>query len=413
MSNPGPDRLQKKLGGKSGFDKGYIGVQEVKDRPKRSPLKQRNKAVDSNRIINTQKCTGVNQGEVVNTIESKTNSCEFNRNNREMQSLPVKEGALAGSLSTLASQHFSANYDSGGKGFTLGSIGSAPSTGSISNSMSSGSSGLLLGSSPTNHLTKDQKSTGFSLKTLASNHLLDSGKPALSLGSLASSHLSESSGPLKFTSGPPASQLNTEKCDLSLGSLVLNQQESKLSLGSLASNHLASSSDGSSGFTLGSLASSHLGSAQTAGGSNTSQFTIPAIFGHKPQTTQLEDKPKERSVSPEVEIDLMSALKLSTPEQTNIVETSSTKVETVKIDIIVPDISRIMSGLRKRKRTPFSKVITRKWARTEAFQPLKICLPTNSIPVYQFSEPSPDDLVLKAQSQSRAFNRQTSEPAKT
>merc|ERR1712179_776923 len=127
---------------------------------------------------------------------------------------------------------------------------------------------------------------------------------------------------------------------------------------------------GSSVPSLGG-ASSHTfpsGSAQS-----TSQFTIPAIFGAK--TSQHIQK--ERSVSPELQI----------------------------VELTVPDLSRVKSVLRKRKRSEFSKVITRKWARLAHPPPVSISLPTNNINVFQFTDPSPDDIVLKAQSQSKAFNR--------
>eukprot|EP00092_Neocalanus_flemingeri_P026136 GFUD01028326.1.p1 GENE.GFUD01028326.1~~GFUD01028326.1.p1 ORF type:complete len:403 (-),score=90.62 GFUD01028326.1:202-1410(-) len=378
---------KKKIGGKSGIDKGYAGVQEIKERPKRSPLKQRNKAVDSNCNQNAQKCHGVSQNEVENA-GSRVLS-EFKSNTPMMETQPLKSGTS----------------DLGGKGFTLGSLTSAAS---IEPSTISGGSGLFVGSLSTSDLS-GKKSIGIPLKTLASTHLSDSNsKPGLSLCSLASNHLKVQSASAQLAD-------KTGNCDLSLGSLALSQQNSGLSLSSLSSM----AADGGSGLTLGSLATSHLGSAGPSGASNTSQFTIPAIFGPKiSPSSGLISKTKERSVSPEVEIDLMSALKLSTPEQSDIVEAASTDIKIVKIEIIVPDISRIHSELRKRKRTSFSKVITRKWARTEAYHPIKICLPTNSIPVFQFDEPSPDDIVVKAQSQSRAFNRpspvrQSSEPSKS
>jgi len=101
----------------------------------------------------------------------------------------------------------------------------------------------------------------------------------------------------------------------------------------------------------------------------------------------------------------MSALKLGSTDQDNVQPEEERKEAVQTVELTVPDLSRMKSELRKRKRSEFSKVITRKWARIAHPLPITICLPTNNINVFQFTEPSPDDIVLKAQSQSKAFNR--------
>lgn len=389
------------VGGVKKFDKGFSGVQDVTDRLKRSPLKQMNKTIDTHE-------------------------------NREQQ--PFSEGK---SLGSLASRHLSDSKNSGGKGFTLGSLGSS-SPGCLSLP-----SGTLSGILPTNKLTGNE-GTGISLNSLANSHLggnsglsgsqtsgltLNSltSKPSSGIGGL--SDLASKSEAVRPSLGALASNhlSGSQASRPSLGALASNHlcesQASRPTLGALASNHLSSSSAPSEskapGLSLSSLATSHLAAGSSglattslvsfpkastdSSSSNTSQqFTIPAIFGPKtcPHTI-----PKERSASPEVEIDLMSALKLGAAGQDILEETKTAEVQVVKAELIVPDISRISSELRKRKRSAFSKVITRKWARSDPPTKVTIRLPTNNIPVFQFGEPSPDEIVLKAQSQSKAFNR--------
>jgi len=290
-----------------------------------------------------------------------------------------------------------------------------------SSSVGQNSSGYLgenvLGMSLNSAALKNQ-SSGLSLKSLASNHLKElpdqKASSGLSLGSVATNFL-DGNMPSGLTS-----QSGTSGPGLSLSSLASNhlscasantksgfQQgstNSGLSLSSLASNHLGSGNNGAP--SLGSL-----GSSSSGGIPNSSQFTIPAIFGPKPVTTpspctDKKQRDKERSVSPDVEIDLMSALNLSSAGQESLTQLKEDIKEEVKIvELTVPDLSRIKSDLRKRKRSEFSKVITRKWARREVHNPVIISLPTNNITVFQFTEPSPDDIVMKAQSQSKAFNR--------
>jgi len=267
--------------------------------------------------------------------------------------------------------------------------------------------------------------SGLSLKSLASNHLNDLPGQRLGLGlslrSLASGNTASKNSNVGLaskteTSGPSLSLLASNHLSSAPSTTGLGSC-SGLSLGSLAStqigdgNSVSSSLGGtsSSGLSLSSLASSHLGDGTSVPSSilsgsvqNTSQFKIPAIFGVK---TSPPHNQKERSVSPELEIDLMTALKLESTGQ-DVLKPEEEKMEKVKtVELAVPDLSRIESELSKRKRSEFSKVITRKWARLAQTPPVVISLPTNDIHVFQFTDPSPDDIVLKAQSQSKAFNR--------
>jgi hypothetical protein len=191
------------------------------------------------------------------------------------------------------------------------------------------------------------------------------------------------------------------------------------SLSSLASSHLASTAVQSSlsspslslpapSPSLSNLASSHLGLA--GGGSQGATFTIPTIFGEKKEERDSVSTPVRSSAQPE--INLMSALKLnSDPEITNMkAETRSPKVEEniLNINILVPHNSfdSIKSILRKRTKTPFSFALTRKFTRKDQKPKLKIhSLPEHRIKIFRFDSLSPDDIVLKAQKQSRGFTR--------
>ena len=330
---------------------------------------------------------GMSQNPILSDISSGSPSPGLSLKSlasNHLNELPGSEGGSSGlSLGSLASDYLSGNQRSLGLGTSL---------------ESSSSSGIGLSSLASNHLSGSSKPPGLapsgpSLGSLASNHLIGSSKSSelttslssgLSLSSLASNHLNGSSKPSGLSSS------------LSSG----------LSLSSLASNHLVT---GGAVPTLCPVATSSSASLEKSSPSS-SQFTIPAIFGPKALPSLITDTNageghKERSASPEVEIDLMSALKLGNTGQENLMDTNEEVKEIIKVELTVPDLSRIRSELRKRKRSGFSKVITRKWLRTDPQSPVRICLPTNNIPVFQFCEPSPDDIVMKAQSQSKAFNR--------
>jgi len=177
--------------------------------------------------------------------------------------------------------------------------------------------------------------------------------------------------------------------------------------------------------SLGLLADNYLGSPErkldsqsdnekSVGGSG---FTIPALFSSATQAST------SCSINP-TEIDLMSALKLAgetDSAQPLIGRQSPTVDDNVMVDdshIVVPDFTLIYSRLRKRKSSIFGRVIARKWARVDTYVPLKVDihrinfhqrshLPSEGEPEpsFQFTTSSPDDIVLKAQSQSRAFVR--------
>jgi len=238
------------------------------------------------------------------------------------------------------------------------------------------------------------------------------GSPKAPLGLLVSKPFSnKSSLPKQPPPGfgqIPSSDIGSKSSKIStftLKPLVSSNNPSGKSLELLADNYLASPDRKNDGLSE---------NVKLSGGSG---FTIPALFSSKTQAST------SSSINL-TEIDLMSALKLageSDTVQTVIGRKSPILDETVAVDdshIVVPDFSQIYSGVRKRKSSIFGRVISRKWARVDTFVPVKVDihrvkfhqhshLPSEGElePRFQFSTSSPDDIVLKAQSQSRAFVR--------
>jgi len=317
-----------------------------------------------------------------------------------------------------------------GKGFQLPSgSGLSISGQNLTQSMSTPSQGLSLIS-----LTSSASSTSLgskpSLGMLASTHLTSSNTPLLqsalgsseskpSLNMLASSHLTSSND--KKSEILPSSETKPSLNLLASSHLsTLGTSGLKPSLGMLATNHL-SSADASSGFKLGnlsslsaksdskpslqSLASTHLNSSSSA------QSVL--------ETSGLEVGPTSRSKSPEhPEIDLLSALKLNNSDskdgdiQVMQVPGDNVKIpdseESLDVDILVTPLtfSKVKSILRRKTKSPFSVAITRKWTRRVPRLRMKVyCEKYSNAHTFKFDTPSPDDVVLQAQQQSRAFNK--------
>ena len=108
----------------------------------------------------------------------------------------------------------------------------------------------------------------------------------------------------------------------------------------------------------------------------------------------------------------MSALKLSSPSKEGLVPAKISQELVVReevvspvISLLCPSLSSLQPGLRKRQSSSLGRVVARKWRRLEPHTPLRIILPSHGLASFTFSSPSPDDVVLAAQSQSRAFTR--------
>lgn len=186
--------------------------------------------------------------------------------------------------------------------------------------------------------------------------------------------------------------------------LTLNPKPSSLlsstdnhSLGALASSTPMLSSLGSSGSdnmpSLGLLASNHLSSG-------------------KPDSNLGENVLGVKCVSPiQSDINLLSALKLSSeeeikPKEELVIRKQEEDVPNIDIFVSKRTFGKMKSILRMRGKTPFALPLTRKWARKTPVQPKtslqEIYLNKDR---FRFDTPSPDDIVMQAQHQSRAFNR--------
>lgn len=308
------------------------------------------------------------------------------------------------SLSSLATSHLSslpASCSSGnlgqGQGLSLSSLASSH----LSSLPSSSSSGGL-------QLESLSSSSGAGCLQIGSLSSMTSG-PGHSLKSLASSHLSSVS---------ENTQLNSTLMPLSQRGLPASQdKENRPTLGSLASNHLMTVAAGSSSnFNLGlpklnndlsnskpslnSMANNYLKSETPA-----SSFKIPCL--------NAMEIPSQRADSPDQqEIDLLSALKIesNTNEKPAIENVKLPKPEPQKeIDLNIfvspKTYSKVKSILSKKTKSSFGLTLTRKWTRRESKTKIELKYNFKNIEEFKFDKPSPDDVVMEAQKQSRAFNR--------
>ena len=180
-------------------------------------------------------------------------------------------------------------------------------------------------------------------------------------------------------------------------------QSGGITLSSLANLQLGQPStkltDGSTGkMSLSSLANLHLSTAPPS----TSSFTLPSLAGPLVSATV-------REPSPELDIDLSLALKLNNVTEEQPLDDDSMMPAKALETIILADLTNIRSTLRLNIASSTGKVVCKRWRRRNAYSPLQFRLIVETdIERFAFDEPSPDDVVKKAQGQSRSFaNRQS------
>jgi hypothetical protein len=187
-----------------------------------------------------------------------------------------------------------------------------------------------------------------------------------------------------------------------------------MSLGSLASNHLRSSNP--TGLSLGSLANNHL-----KGSGNLPALSLGSLAGShlsssNPPALGLASNPQAQP-SPSLgllagaplHVDLTTALRAAASVG-DLASAAAPVSQTAPpsrpaATLLAPDLGSVRSGLSKRKATAFGRVVVRKWARLLPHSPLAIRLPDHGIVPFAFDSLSPDEAVMEAQSQSRAFAR--------
>jgi len=286
------------------------------------------------------------------------------------------------SLSSLATSHLSSLPTSSSLGgLQIGSLSS-----------SSGVGGLQVGS-----LSSSTQSSGPSLKSLASSHLssvsentqqssnlLLNSQPSLpskndenrpTLGSLASNHLKE----IKMTGG------TSSDFKISLNKLNNESSDTNPSLRNLANN--LKSETPSSNFKIPCLSTELNG------------MEIPSLSG--------------RAISPDhQEIDLLSALKIESnanddPMLENIKIPKPDPPKAIDLNIFVSSttFAKVRSILSKKTKSSFGVTLTRRWSRKVPRTKIGLKYSFQNVDPFKFDKPSPDDVVLEAQKQSRAFNR--------
>ena len=173
-------------------------------------------------------------------------------------------------------------------------------------------------------------------------------------------------------------------------------------------------------FSLLAMAQNHL---QQANGSSTTQITIPDLFSLQPSTMStpliipdLFSSSRESSSS----IDLMSALTLSPSSLSSLTSPEDSKVSIpalMKANLsetpveACQTLSLMLPTIPEATASAFGKVLCRKWPKSRRKRKVELLLrpqdnlleQTRSIVPFDFSTPSPDDVVRKAQS--KVFNR--------
>lgn len=208
-----------------------------------------------------------------------------------------------------------------------------------------------------------------------------------------------------------------------------DKTNSGLSLDALAKSHLSNTQNSNQGFQIPDL----FGQSSTA--KSNEQFQIPNLFGasSKPkqgdfvipdifgQSSSVSPPKKRKEDGNKTPIDLMTALNLGKKSSESVSEVSSNlaKLEvksTSKVDKAINDFYRQLTHFSSKNNvsnesssSPFGRVMCRKWEETN-LRPLDLRPKdkiSSKITPFAFDTPSPDDVVLNAQSTAGFRNKQT------
>jgi len=261
--------------------------------------------------------------------------------------------------------------------FSIPALGSLAKSSQIDSALKSEGQGLM------------NTNTKFSIPAigaLSSLSQTDPATPNTSLKSLASQGLNSTATGSSFKI-PELGSLGSSK--------TITNKSSGGTLPNLASLQI-STSTGNEGpnSSLSALANLHLASEVPK------DDTVDEVSRNKGSVLKKEVKVTEI----EDVIDLTSALKTFSDEKIGVTKSSEDEItKSLPTKLLITDLTKLKSNLLKKECSSLGKVLSIRWRWKTKRD--KIVLPTLFLEDgrFKFDEPSPDDVVLKAQTQSKSF----------